>query len=139
MLKGPNQSGFSLIELLMVVIIVGVLATIAVPSLMASRDAAQKAAAIGALRTIHSNQTTYMSQKGRYARITELNTYFGNSLGTTSGSWVVKGNYAYISTSTNLTTLATRYQLWAATYENRSYLIVQFTMEQNGVIQGVAP
>ena len=138
MLKGPNQSGFSLIELLMVVVIVGLLATIAVPSLMASREAAQKAAAIGSLRTIHSHQLTYHSQRGRYARISELNTYFANSLGTTSGSWVIKGNYAYISTITNLTTLTSRYQLWAAKYESRYYLTVEFVMEQNGVIEGIA-
>lgn len=137
MLKGLNQSGFSLIELLMVVVIVGLLATVAVPSLLGSRDAAQKAAVIGSLRAIHSNQTTYLTQRGRYARIIELNAFFNNTLGRTSGSRVIKGNYTYINGLTNTTTLATRYQLWAAKYENSSYLILEFVMEQDGVIQGI--
>ena len=136
MLKGSNQSGFSMVELLMVVVIVGLLATVAVPSLLSSRDAAEKAATIGALRTIHSYQTTYLAQRGRYARINELNAYFTNTLGTTSGSRVLRGKYTYINGLTNRTTLATRYQLWAIKYVG-SRAETTFVMEQGGVIEAV--
>lgn len=137
MLQNKNQSGFSLIELLMVVVIVGLLATVAVPSLLGSRDAAQKAAIIGSLRTIHSHQTTYLSQRGRYATIVELNTFLDNTLGRTSGNRVITGDYTYINGISNTTTLATRYQVWVAKFENSWFVTFEFVMEQDGVIQGI--
>lgn len=56
-----NQKGFSLVELLVVVIIIVIIAAIAIPSLLASRRAANEAAAISNLRTIHSAEITYVS------------------------------------------------------------------------------
>ena len=56
-----NQKGFSLIELLVVVIIIAIIAAIAIPSLLASRRAANEASAIAGLRTIHSGQATYLT------------------------------------------------------------------------------
>lgn len=59
-----NQKGFSLIELLVVVIIIAIIAAIAIPSLLASRRAANEASAIAGLRTIHSGQATYLTTAG---------------------------------------------------------------------------
>ncbi len=143
MLKSRPQSGFSLIELLMVVVIVGILAAVAVPSLFRARDAAEKGAVIANLRTIHSNETTYLSQRGRYARLPELNTYFNNNLGTptstSANASLVRGSYYYLMspTPTN-TTLRTRYQIYAYTLENRFYIETLFIME-DGVIDTIIP
>jgi len=71
-----SQRGFSLIELLVVVIIIAVIAAIAIPSLLASRRAANEASAIQSLRTISSAESTYIGTQGSnnsYGTLNQMN------------------------------------------------------------------
>src|SRR5438876_7077272 len=68
-----NNRGFSLLELLIVVAIILIIATIAIPSLLRSRQAAQEASAVAQLRTINTAEITYLSSnQGSYGGIPSL-------------------------------------------------------------------
>src|SRR3954452_16376906 len=89
-----NQRGFSLIELLIVVAIILILAAIAAPKLNQNRMHAQETAAIREMQTIHTAETQYYSQFGRYATaLPELGPPAGGQEGA-SGANLIPGELA---------------------------------------------
>src|SRR5215470_6937867 len=56
-----RNRGFSLLELLIVVAIILIIATIAMPSLLRSRQSAQESSAVAQIRTINTAEITYLS------------------------------------------------------------------------------
>jgi prepilin-type N-terminal cleavage/methylation domain-containing protein len=68
-----NNKGFSLLELLIVVAIILIIATIAIPSLLRSRQAANESAAVANVRTLNTAQVTYLSSAaGKYGDMAGL-------------------------------------------------------------------
>ena len=73
MFRLNKRRGFSLIELLIVIAIILIIITIAVPKLQNAKRFAQETAAIQAIRTVHTAEVQYSSQYGRFATsLTEL-------------------------------------------------------------------
>jgi prepilin-type N-terminal cleavage/methylation domain-containing protein len=68
-----TSRGFSLLELLIVVAIILIIATIAIPSLLKSRQAANESAAVASLRLMNTAEVTYASNSsGQYGTVTQL-------------------------------------------------------------------
>jgi prepilin-type N-terminal cleavage/methylation domain-containing protein len=73
MLSNRRRSGFSLIELLIVIAIILIIVTVALPKLNKARMYAQETAALKAIQTLNTAQVQYQSQFGRFAQsLTEL-------------------------------------------------------------------
>jgi len=75
-----NKKGFTLVELVVVIAILGILSAIAVPKFTASRLNAERAAVEANLRTIESALTMYEAQNGSLSDVDDINDLVGKTL-----------------------------------------------------------
>ena len=85
-MKNNTQSGFSLVELLCVLVIIGILAAVAVPALTKSKRAAEIGAVFATMRTIGSTQVSLYTAKSRFGTLDEINSLLGDGVGRSIGT-----------------------------------------------------
>ena len=140
-MKQNTQSGFSLIELLLVVTIIGIVAALGVPSLQKGIRAADNGAAYAQMRVLSSAQLSFYSQHGRFARLDELNAISKGNFGNQSGSGLVKGRFVYEMSPLTPTDaeLKDTYTIFASGTNGSSDTPYVFKVTQSGQITQQTP
>jgi prepilin-type N-terminal cleavage/methylation domain-containing protein len=141
MMKNKNESGFSVVELLVVVLVIGVVASLAVPALQKGIQAAENGNTFATMRTIASTQVNVYSQKGRFGRLLEINNLLSNSVGTGSTNELTRGKFIIAMSPADPTDLELKdgYTITATrnvTGEGEQYV---YELTEAGIVRQVMP
>ncbi len=118
------RKGFTMIELIFVIVILGVLASVAIPRLAATRDDAEVAKAATNLTTAVSDLTAYYTAKGQFSQSSDF-TKFTNALDKT-GALKVKGSKECVKVKVPNNTTTTGANTTAST---KVELTLRFTLD----------
>jgi len=142
-----SDSGFTLIELMIVVTIISILATLSIPMLLRSRIAANEAAAIGSIRLICTAQVGYHASALRddnndgesdYGELTALGNPGGGTpafIGPALASSAKQGYLFTVAVTPGGGGTPPSFQSWAMPASPGSTGVRQFYLNVDGVIR----
>src|SRR5262245_44450902 len=90
-----TQKGFSVLELLLVITIIGIIAAVGIQSWLKGKRAVDNGAVYASMRSVASTQVSFFSQNQRFARLDEVNTLHHSGLGTPSGTSLIRGRFVF--------------------------------------------
>ncbi len=135
-----SESGFSLIELLLVVVIVGLIAALAIPSLQRGITAAENGTAFSTMRTISSEQVGFFVKNNRFGRVTEINDALNGGVGTTAVDRVIRGRFTFEMNPIAPTDEELRNEFTVVATSSLTHgEIYKYELNQTGVITQVLP
>lgn len=128
-----NQKGFSLIELLIVVVIIGVVAALAVPAFQRGIVAAENRNVHATMKTMRSTQAMFFSQNQRFARLSELNTMNQGGFGAVAGDRLFRNTFTFEMTPLTPTDTELRSGYSIGAYRNALGMTWRFELTNEGL------
>ena len=107
-LQGQREDGFTLIELMVVVLIIAILIAIAIPTFLGARARAQDRAAQSNLRNALTAEKTYYTDNQAYTQTTTDLTSIEPSLTYNADAVPANNNQIYVSASGSTVTLGAK-------------------------------
>lgn len=142
MTRAEQEKGFSLIELLCVMVIIGIVTTIAVPALRKAIRGTENGAVLSAMRTISSTQANFYSTHARFGTLDEINSELNRGIGSSIGvNQTVRFNFTFENvpgTPTN-TELKDGYIITATRNPTGDTNIYKYQIDQTGYITQLLP
>jgi prepilin-type N-terminal cleavage/methylation domain-containing protein len=120
------RAGFTLVELLIVIAIIAVLASVAIRPLLRAKSAAKESAAIQVIRSLQKAETAYFLRHKRYGNLDDLAGFGGSPV--SEGQREAASEYVFksVADQKGYTIIATPPQANMRTY----------TLSESGVIEG---
>ena len=140
-MKCSDEKGFSLLELLIVVVTILIVAALAVPSLQKAARSAENGNAFSTMRTIATTQVGFYSQNSRFGRFSEMNSLLPQSVGTITFNQINHGKFviAMVPATPTDAELRSEFEITATRNVSSESTIYKYRITQTGVLEQLLP